>query len=397
MNLCVKIIDDKELNKYNDGRTISGITKTNYDDPEIIAANLFESLETFKSCCKLFLFLYRKKNCSKYIEMNNKLVPPYDIFRKCKITGFEPINKPKEELERIENKKDSSSAGESTEVSDLNRRRLREAENKEQEKQDKLESDAASKGEKFTTDKEHFNDMEPKYGIFNEIYQNIKLILGYVMVIIIIGLLISVAPSVWATTYDIIAQFLVPAIVYILTIITQLVTIVAKSFFMAAEGTVFFIIGILSTIFSILQISTGLSLDLFKNILISLAQSLGITTTLTSTGVIGVTSTVFGVLGKITYDMFEKSIYYLMDQFMNIFKVSEGSTFSLIAIFINFFSLIFKIIYDTGYAISVLFYDIIMLSVTVVSKAPGMFLGYTSKTIFDNSKKIYMNINNIDE
>jgi hypothetical protein len=391
MNICVKIIEDKPLNQYNDGSQIFGIKKDSYDDAELEAFKLFDSLETLKGCCKLFLFLYRKKNCSKYIEMNNKLIPPYDTFRKCKVSGFEPINKPKEELERIDKKADSQKAGESTEITDENRARTKAAEQAAAEQQDKAEA----KKESFSQNKEHFNPA--KYGIFGEIFGNIKLIIGYILVVIIITILLALSPYIYEGFYNIIANYLIPAIVYILTIIAQMITVMSKSFLMAAEGTVFFIMGVLSTIFGILQISTGLSLDVMKDMIYALAASLGITTTVTGNSAIGIISTTFGVLGKITYDMFVGGLFYLIDQFTNIFKVSEGSSFSLYTIVVNFLSLIVKILYDAGYGTFLLIHDIIMLSVTTVAKGPGMFLGYTSNAVFNNSKKIYMNINNIDE
>jgi hypothetical protein len=391
MNICVKIIEDKPLNQYNDGSQIFGIKKDSYDDAELEAFKLFDSLETLKGCCKLFLFLYRKKNCSKYIEMNNKLIPPYDIFRKCKVSGFEPINKPKEELERVDKKADSQKAGESTEITDENRARTKAAEQAAAEQQDKAEA----KKESFTQNKEHFDPA--KYGIFGEIYGNVKLIIGYIVVVIIITILLALSPYIYDGLYNIIANYLIPATIYILTIIAQMITVISKLFLMTAEGTVFFIMGVLSTIFGILQISTGLSVDVMKDMVFALAASLGITTTVTGNSAIGIISTTFGVLGKITYDMFVGGLFYLIDQFTNIFKVSEGSSFSLYTIVVNFLSLIFKILYDAGYGTFLLIHDIIMISVTTVAKGPGMFLGYTSNAVFNNSKKIYMNINNIDE
>ena len=389
MNMCVKVIEDKQLNQYNDGRTISGIRKESYDDAELAAFKLFDSLETFKGCCKLFLYLYRKKNCSKYIEMNNKLVPSYDIFRKCKVSGFEPINKPKEEQERVENKKESEKSGEKSDITDENRNKIKAAEEKEAEQQDKAES-ATKEGFR-----ENFD--QNKYGIFNEIYGNVKLILGYVLVVIIIASLLAISPSIFNGLYNIVANFIVPALIYVLNIIVQIITVISKSLFMAAEGSFFFVVGILSTIFGVLQISTGLSANIMKDVIIGLATSLGITTTVTSNSAIGIISTTFGVLSRITYDMFVGSLFYLIDQFTNVFKVSEGSGLSLVSIVVKFFSLIFKILFDAGYGTFLLIHDIVMLSVTTIAKGPGMFLGYTSKTVFDNSKKIYMNINNIDE
>jgi hypothetical protein len=109
--------------------------------------------------------------------MNNKLIPPYDIFRKCKVSGFEPINKPKEEVERVDKKADSQKAGESTEITDENRARTKAAEQAAAEQQDRAEA----KKESFTQNKEHFNPA--KYGIFGEIYGNVKLIMGYILVV----------------------------------------------------------------------------------------------------------------------------------------------------------------------------------------------------------------------
>jgi len=401
LNMCVRVIDDKRLNAYNDDSKIVGVSKESYDDAEIKNFGLFDDLDSLKSACKLFLFLYRKKNCSKYIEMNNKLVPDYNTYRKCKVTGFEAINKPPEEVARLKEKAESS-----------------DEKIKELFTQPKIE----------------------KFALLKEVETNIKLVGGYVLILIIIGVLLAVFPSVITNVYN----FVVPIIIYILTIFAELIAVVGKCFFLAGEGLVFFVISILSSILGMISITTGVTVEFFKDILVGLASALGITTTvavnttgeaavnvgntmgifgktlynvaegstlsgvntlgllgITSSNVIGnvgqaVLSTV-SLVGTISYNMFTGSILYLIDQITNIFKVSAGSGVSFVDIFINICSLIFKILMNTTYSTLVLVYDVVLVACQGILTGSETILDVLSKNIFNNSQKIYMTINNIDE
>jgi len=401
LNMCVRVIDDKKLNAYNDDSKIVGISKESYDDAEIKNFGLFDDLDSLKSACKLFLFLYRKKNCSKYIEMNNKLVPDYNTYRKCKVTGFEAVNKPPEEVARLKEKAESS-----------------DEKVKELFTQPKIE----------------------KFALLKEVETNIKLVGGYVLILIIIGVLLAVFPSVITNVYN----FVVPIIIYILTIFAELIAVVGKCFFLAGEGLVFFVISILSSILGMISITTGVTVEFFKDILVGLASALGITTTvavnttgeaavnvgntmgifgktlynvaegstlsgvntlgllgITSSNVIGnvgqaVLSTV-SLVGTISYNMFTGSILYLIDQITNIFKVSAGSGVSFVDIFINICSLIFKILMNTTYSTLVLVYDVVLVACQGILTGSETILDVLSKNIFNNSQKIYMTINNIDE
>lgn len=401
LNMCVRVIDDKKLNAYNDDSKIAGVSKESYDDAEIKNFGLFDDLDSLKSACKLFLFLYRKKNCSKYIEMNNKLVPDYNTYRKCKVTGFEAVNKPPEEVERLKEKAESS-----------------DEKAKELFTQPKIE----------------------KFALLKEVETNIKLVGGYVLILIIIGVLLAIFPSVITNLYN----FLVPIITYILTIFAELIAVVGKCFFLAGEGLVFFVISILSSILGMISITTGVTIEFFKDILVGLASALGITTTVAvnttgeaatnvgntmgifgktlynvaegstlsgvnTLGLLGITSSnVIGnvgqavlstasLVGTISYNMFTGSILYLIDQITNIFKVSAGSGVSFVDIFTNICSLIFKILMNTTYSTLVLVYDVVLVACQGILTGSETILDVLSKNVFNNSQKIYMTINNIDE
>jgi hypothetical protein len=88
---------------------------------------------------------------------------------------------------------------------------------------------------------------------------------------------------------------------------------------------------------------------------------------------------------------------YLIDQITNIFKVSAGSGVSFVDIFINICSLIFKILMNTTYSTLVLVYDVVFVAIQGILTGSETFLDVMSKNIFNNSQKIYMTINNIDE
>ena len=61
MNACVKVIEDKDLDKYNDDTQITGVSIVTYDDEQLKNNKIFDDLESLKGACKLILFCYRKK------------------------------------------------------------------------------------------------------------------------------------------------------------------------------------------------------------------------------------------------------------------------------------------------------------------------------------------------
>ena len=336
LNFCVKVVEDKDLDKYNDGTEIKGINmEGTYTDEELKTHNIFEDLDSFKNTCKIFLYLHRKKNCSRYIMPNNKLNIKYNNYRKCKISGFEPIKKPKEEINRLERQKEDKEAGESSDITDENR--------------------AVKQKEGFFN---NFNKLIENYdnsenNIFKQVGKNLKLVFGYVLVLIIIGILIIISPTIFNITHTIISNYLVPAIVYILGVLAQMFTIVGKTLLMSGEGLFFFVVGLITPIFNILKIVVGMSADLLKDIFLSFMNIIGLST-----------STLASKTGE--------------------------STISLLGLSSKMFG-------DIGSTIFTKLSDFITLLFDIIIKSPGVILGNISKIIFDNSKKIYMTINNIEE
>lgn len=568
-NTCAKVIDDKELNKYPNGDQIKGIDFESFTDADLLNDRIFEDLDSLKGCCKLYLFLYRKKSCSKYMNKDTKDPPDINTYRKCKIAGLEPLLKPASEVKRLADNEQSKKDGESSAISDENRALI------EQKARKKEEADAEEqrkKDEGFSNNlKENFQNE-----VFNQVESNLKLVLGYVLIVIIIGIIIVLSPTILNFAYYIIADLLIPLIVYILTIIGQIVTILGKSALLTGEGLTMFVLGTLSSIIGMLQITTGLTSNFIKDIIVSLGQSLGIvgslstdiaTNTVFATGttaatfskvgqdatinsfnslgttlgtlskvgqdatigsfnslgttigtlskvgkdvavgsfngigttigtlskvgqdatsgslnILGTTigsigkvgqdathgtlntvgttigtfgkigkdatfgsfnslgttigtfgkigqdgtkesfnaigstigtfsktgvygalnlysgiTTSVGILSKIGYDGIIGGLLYLVDQFTNMVKISAGSGFSIVDIVINFFSLIVKIIMNTCQSVAVLGNDFMMLLIFLVVKGPMLLLSFFGKTIFENSKKFYMTINNIEE
>lgn len=336
LNLLVKIIEDKDLGKYADGTDNEGIDfDGTFTDEDLNKDKIFEDLDSFKMTCKIFLFLYRKNICDKYIVANNKLTPNFNTFRKCKISGFEPINKPPEEIQRLKKIQESEEEGESTDITDENRLAIQKA----QEEREK-------RGERFT---ENFQENN----IFKQVFNNLKLVFGYILVLIIIGILIMISPTVFNMIHNFVINFLIPVMTYLLTVIGQIVAIVGKSLFMAGEGLFFFIVALLTPIFNILNIIIGMSTDLLKNIFISVMSIFGLSTSTLASKTGESTITLFGVSGKMFGELGS----------VGASKIGEFTT---------------------------LLFDILI-------KAPGIILGNFSKVVFDNSKKIYMTINNIEE
>jgi len=567
-NTCVKIIDDKEINKNPDDTLIEGIDIENFTDQDLKNDKIFEDLDSLKGCCKLFLFLYRKKKCTIYMTKDTTEKPDIYTFRKCKISGLEPVNKPIEEQKRLSDNEETKAAGESSAISDENRAVLDEKARKKEEAEE-----AARKkiDESFSNLKEPFENE-----VFKKVEDNLKLVLGYVLIVIVIGIIIVLSPTLFNFGHYVVTELLIPLIVYILTIIAQIVTILGKSALLTGEGLTMFVLGTISSILGMLQITTGLTSNFIKDIIVSLGQSLGIVgvvstnvaaTTLGAVGttvgtlgkvgqdatigsfntlgttlgtigrvgqdatigsfntlgttlgtigkvgqdatigsfnslgttigtigrvgqdatigsfnnlgstvgtlgrvgqdatigtfnslgttigtigkvgqdatigtfnslgttlgtfgkygtdgtigsfnivgstigtmgkmgfdgLVGIYSTVIttsGVLTKISYDGITGALLYLMDQFTNMVKISAGSGFTIVDIVINFFSLVVKIIVNAGYGVGLLAHDFIVFIVSMLVKGPTILLSFLGKTVFENSKKFYMTINNIEE
>jgi hypothetical protein len=334
LNYCVKVAEDKEINKYNDGTEIAGMSRESYEDQEVRDHKIFEDVESLKNACKYFLYLYRKKNCSKYIMPNTKEVPNINTYRKCRISGFEPINKPKEEIKRLERSKLEKEEGELSSISDENRSAFESATR-----------------EKFTNIEKFENN-----NIFKRVVENLKLVLGYVLVLVLIGCLIVIAPTVFEKAYYATTNYLIPLLQTVLLTLGQTLFVVGKLLITSGEGVIFFVIGIFTTIFQLLKVTFGISIDVLKGLAANTFDSL-----------------------KTTYKIF-----------------TEGSV-PLFDIVVSFFNVIVKIITDSGKGLIMLVQDIIAIIGNIITKGMATVVGNISKNIFDNSKKFYMTINNIEE
>jgi len=273
MNACVKVIEDKDLDKYNDDTQITGVSIVTYDDEQLKNNKIFEDLESLKGACKLILFCYRKKNCMKYMDPKNKTAPDYTTFRQCKISGVEPLLKPQEELDRIQANKDKSS-------------------------------------EPFTVESpnvEKFANQETK-NVFGEVEKNLKLVFGYVLVLFIIGIILYVSPSIATFLYNIISVILVQ--------IAQYAGIVGTLFVSSIEGLVTGVVQLITFIVSAFGIVFGISADVITDLLTGIANTIGIMFQVSSnvvsdiitniTSTIGITSQVSNnVVSDIFTDLFQ--------------------------------------------------------------------------------------------
>lgn len=340
LNYCVKVSEDKEINKYNDGTDIPGMTRESYEDEELKQHKIFDDVESLKNACKYFLYLYRKKNCSKYIMPKTKEVPDYNTFRKCKITGYEPLNKPAEEIERIKRVEREKEEGESSQITDENRAAI----------------EAATK-EKFTNIEKSDNiEKFENNNIFKRVVENLKLVLGYVLVLVLIGCLIVLAPTIFEKAYYVTSNYLIPFLQNVLLTLGQTLLVVGKLLITSGEGIIFFVIGIFTAIFELLKVTFGISIDVLKDLASNTFESL-----------------------KTTFKIF-----------------TEGSV-PLFDIVVSFFNVIVKIVTDSGKGLIMLVQDIIAIIGDIITKGMATVIGNISKNIFENSKKFYMTINNIEE
>ena len=234
-SMCVKVIEDKPLNMYGDNETpITTVQKEAYDDNELKYAGIFKDVESLKGACKFFLFIVRKKKCSKYIMQNTREAPNEDEYRTCRIVGVEAINKPqsvldaeKEAKEGFENFDGNRSASESTNQSESN----------------------LPKVEKFQEN-----------NIFKKIETNLKLVLGYALILAVIGILLYISPAVFNSLYNVSANYIIPAIIAIFGVLGETILVMTKLVSASMEA-LFALIGtisegtfnILSSIFSVIS------------------------------------------------------------------------------------------------------------------------------------------------
>jgi len=335
MNACVKVIEDKDLDKYNDDTQITGVSIVTYDDEQLKNNRIFDDLESLKGACKLILFCYRKKNCMKYMDPKNKTVPDYTTFRQCKISGVEPLIKPQEELDRIQANKDKSS-------------------------------------EPFTVESpnvEKFVNRDTK-NIFGEVEKNLKLVFGYVLVLFIIGILLYISPSIATFLYNIISVILVQ--------IAQYAAIVGPLFVSSIEGIVngviqiiLFIVSVFSVVFSV---STNVITDLLTNVINTLGLIFNISSNVVSDIIANITGTA-GMTSQVSNNVVTDMIKSIMSIISLIFEVS--------------YKVVSDIFTNTFQSFMIVFTSLFQGSTSIIQN----FLEF----IFNKLKKYYMFINNIVE
>ena len=335
MNACVKVIEDKDLDKYNDDTQITGVGIVTYDDEQLKNNKIFDDLESLKGACKLILFCYRKKNCMKYMNTTNKTVPDYTTFRQCKISGVEPLLKPQEELDRIQANKDKSS-------------------------------------EPFTVESpnvEKFANRETK-NIFGEVEKNLKLVFGYILVLFIIGIILYVSPS--------IATFLYNIISFILVQIAQYVGIVGTLFVSSIEGLVTGVVQIILFIVSAFGIVFGISANVITDLLTNVTSALAVMFQVSSNVVSDIIANITGTAGMTS-------------------QVSNNVVTDMIKNIMSIISLIFEVSYKVVSDIFTNTFQSFMIVITSLFQGSTSVIQNFLEFIFNKLKKYYMFINNIVE
>jgi hypothetical protein len=335
MNACVKVIEDKDLDKYNDDTQITGVSIVTYDDEQLKNNRIFDDLESLKGACKLILFCYRKKNCMKYMDPKNKTVPDYTTFRQCKISGVEPLIKPQEELDRIEANKDKSS-------------------------------------EPFTIESpnvEKFVNRETK-NIFGEVEKNLKLVFGYVLVLFIIGILLYVSPSIATFLYNVISVILVQ--------IAQYAGIVGTLFVSSIEGLVTGVVQLITFIVSAFGIVFGISANVITDLLTNVINTLGLIFNISSNVVSDIIANITGTAGMTS-------------------QVSNNVVTDMIKSIMSIISLIFEVSYKVVSDIFTNTFQSFMIVITSLFQGSTSVIQNFLEFIFNKLKKYYMFINNIVE
>jgi len=270
LNMCVKVVEDKQLNLYGDGTEIPGIREDGYTDNELRQNRIFEDLESLKGCCRFLLFLIRKKNCTTYIMQNTKNVADEDTYRICKIAGAEPLIKPQSIIDEENKKKE----GFTNSISGL-------------------ENISNSESLQDSPVIEHMEDVP----IFTKIGNNLRLILGWLLIVIIIGILLYISPAVFNVIYNLFANFLVPFLLMALSFIGDTLMIMTKLISTSLEGL----------------------FELLKNIFTVILDFIIIFIRFGADGISGV-------------------VHYFIDQFSTIFKVTGDSIGVFFELLINLFS-----------------------------------------------------------
>jgi len=335
MNACVKVIEDKDLDKYNDDTQITGVSIVTYDDEQLKNNRIFDDLESLKGACKLILFCYRKKNCMKYMDPKNKTVPDYTTFRQCKISGVEPLIKPQEELDRIQANKDKSS-------------------------------------EPFTVESpnvEKFVNRETK-NIFGEVEKNLKLVFGYVLVLFIIGILLYISPSIATFLYNVISVILVQ--------IAQYAAIVGPLFVSSIEGIVNGVIQVILFIVSVFGVVFSVSTNVITDLLTNVINTLGLIFNISSNVVSDIIANITGTAGMTS-------------------QVSNNVVADMIKSIMSIISLIFEVSYKVVSDIFTNTFQSFMIVFTSLFQGSTSIIQNFLEFIFNKLKKYYMFINNIVE
>jgi len=282
-SMCVKVIEDKPLNMYGDNETpIPNINKEAYDDSELKRVGIFENVESLKGACKFLLFIVRKKKCSKYIMQNTREAPDENEYRTCRIVGVDAINKPqsvldaeKEAKEGFENFEDSQSTSESVNQT----------------------TSTLPKIEKFQEN-----------NIFKKIETNLKLVLGYTLIVAVIGILLYISPAVFNLLYSLIANYIIPTILAILSVLGETLLVMTKLVSASMEA-LFALIGIIS--------------EGTINILSS---------------IFSVISDLFMVFMRFGADGASGAVHYVIDQLSTVFKIITEGGQSILELIYNLFS-----------------------------------------------------------
>jgi len=289
LNMCVKIIEDKPLNQYGDNETvIEGIVKDAYNDAELANVGIFKNVDSLKGACKYLLFLYRKKNCSIYIMQNTKAVPDENMYRSCRIVGINPINKPQS---IIESEKEAKEGFENFKGEYAN------SINQSSDSVNKFTSDSLPKVEKFEEN-----------NIFKKIETNLKLVLGYTLIVIVIGVLLYISPAVFNTLYNIIANYILPALLAILGVLGETIMVMTKLISTSMEA-----------LFSLIGTVSETTINILGSIF-------------------SIISDLVMVFIKFGADGVSGAVYYVIDQLSNVFKIITEGGQSILELIYNLFS-----------------------------------------------------------
>ena len=292
LNMCVKVIEDKQLNLYGDGTEIPNIREDPFTDAELKQFGVFEDLESLQGCCRFLLFLIRKKNCTTYIMQNTKSVADEDTYRICKISGAEPLIKPQSIIDEENSKKE----GFTNSISGLENIGGLEGFNS-------IQSSPSSQSFNSSPSSpiiEHMADVP----IFTKVGNNLRLVLGWVLIVIIIGILFYISPAVFNVIYNISANYLIPFLLMALSFIGETLMIMTKLISKSLEGVI----------------------ELFQNIFVLLQY------------IFSIISDFIIILIRFGSDGISGVVRYFIDQFSTIFKVTGDSIGVFFELLINLFS-----------------------------------------------------------